>query len=99
MADYHIALCFIQETEGQHLWSWSHREQGLHGFSWQTTDLGKAVRPQGHLPLPSEPLKVRKVVLLPVTPGDRAWEAAVRGRGVHTTQPRFHAGLGMEYPA
>lgn len=37
-------------------------------------------------------------MLLPVTPGDRAGEAAVRGRGVDTTQPRFHAGLGMEYP-
>lgn len=61
---------------------------------------GRQLGPKGTFPsLLSHSLKVRKVVLLSVTPGDRAWEAAVRGRGVDTTQPRFHAGLGMEYPA
>lgn len=73
------------------------------GAAGKTTDLLKAAGAQAHGHLPSGPLK-RKVVLLPVTPGTRLrrWEqpeASVRGRGIDTTQPRSHAGLGTEYPA
>lgn len=47
--------------------------------SSKTTDLLKAARAQAHLHLPSGPLKERKVVLLPVTPGDKAGEVGVTG--------------------
>lgn len=45
----------------------------------KTTDLLKAAGAPAHLHLPSGSQKERKVVLLPVTPGDKAGEVGVTG--------------------
>lgn len=80
MANY-ITLCFIQETgRAAPLVLRVTGSRSYMDAVGKTTDLLKVAGAQAHPHLPSGSLKERKVVLLPVTPGDRARKGGVTGR-------------------
>lgn len=79
MANY-ITLCFIQETgRAAPLVLRVTGSRSYMGAAGKTTDLLKAAGAQVHRHFPSGPLKKRKVVLLPVTPGDKTGEVGAAG--------------------